>query len=133
MEQELNKVIGMVCERERYYYSAKKVDTVLAEKDTEIADLKQKLESVQASMYADVVDASMENRRLQRALWLARAERYKMMEFIAREEANLRSQIPWSRYLRERTYDQWVDQLLRTATLASKLYIKCRATAEEYK
>lgn len=40
-----------------------------------IAELKQKLESVQASMYCDVVDANMENRRLERALWLARAER----------------------------------------------------------
>jgi len=38
---------------------------------------KAKLESVQASMYADVVDAGMENRRLKRALWLARAERAK--------------------------------------------------------
>lgn len=39
-----------------------------------IKELKQKLESVQASMYADVVDVSMENRRLKHALWLARAE-----------------------------------------------------------
>lgn len=41
----------------------------------EKAELKAKLESVQASMYADVVDANMENRRLKRELWLARAER----------------------------------------------------------
>ena len=34
------------------------------EADEAIAELKQKLESVQASMYADVVDANMENRRL---------------------------------------------------------------------
>ena len=27
--------------------------------------------SVQASMYCDVVDANMENRRLRRALWIA--------------------------------------------------------------
>lgn len=40
-----------------------------------IKDLKQKLENVQASMYADVVDANMENRRLRRALWIARAKR----------------------------------------------------------
>lgn len=40
------------------------VDKVIAEKDKEIAELKQKLESVQASMYCDVVDANMENRRL---------------------------------------------------------------------
>lgn len=37
--------------------------------DAAIAELKAKLEDVQASMYADVVDANMENRR---ALWLAR-------------------------------------------------------------
>jgi hypothetical protein len=39
-----------------------------------IAELKQKLEDVQASAYAESVDAGMENRRLKRALWLARAE-----------------------------------------------------------
>ena len=50
---------------------------LIAEKDDEIAELKDKLESVQASMYADVVDANMENRRLKRVLWLARAERAK--------------------------------------------------------
>lgn len=36
-----------------------------------IAELKQKLENVQASMYCDVVDANMENRRLKRALYKA--------------------------------------------------------------
>ena len=55
-------------------YSIIEVDEILAEKDKEIAELKAKLESVQASMYCDVVDANMENRRLRRALWLARAE-----------------------------------------------------------
>ena len=101
--------------------------------DAAIAELKQKLENVQASMYADVVDANMENRRLKRALWLARAERYKMREFIAREEGNLCNQMSWSQFLRERTYSQWVDQLLRIANLANKLQNKCRAKAEEYK
>ena len=37
--------------------------------------LKAKLESVQASAYTDSVDAGMRERRLQRALWLARALR----------------------------------------------------------
>jgi hypothetical protein len=37
--------------------------------------LKQKLEDVQASTYADSMDAGMENRRLKRALWIARALR----------------------------------------------------------
>lgn len=40
-----------------------------------VAELKAKIESVQASMYCDVVDANMENRRLRRALWIARAKR----------------------------------------------------------
>ena len=40
-----------------------------------VSELKQKLESVQASMYCDVVDANMENRRLRKALWIARAKR----------------------------------------------------------
>ena len=47
----------------------------------ENAELKAKLEDVQASAYADSVDAGMRERRLKRALWLARAER--AMEKIA--------------------------------------------------
>ena len=41
--------------------------------DAAIAEIKAKLEDVQATAYAESVDASMENRRLKRALWLARA------------------------------------------------------------
>ena len=68
MSKELNKIIGMVCERERMYYNAAKVDALLAEKDKEI-------ESLKVSHYAEMVDAGMRERRLRRALWLARAER----------------------------------------------------------
>ena len=39
----------------------------------ENAELKAKLEDVQASAYAESVDAGMRERRLRRALWLARA------------------------------------------------------------
>lgn len=48
------------------FYDADKVDAAIAE-------LKAKLEDVQASMYADVVDANMENRKLKRALYKAYA------------------------------------------------------------
>ena len=48
-----------------------RLNKMLAEKDKEIAELKQKLENVQASMYCDVVDANMEVRRLRRALYKA--------------------------------------------------------------
>ena len=55
-----------------------KLDKAIAERDGNqvcIDALKQKLENVQASMYADVADANMYNRRLKRALWIARAKR----------------------------------------------------------
>jgi len=59
------------------YYDKDAVDALLAEKDKEIAELKEKLESVQASMYCDVVDANMEVRRLKRALWITRGAVHK--------------------------------------------------------
>ena len=57
------------------WYDANIVDCLLDEKDAEIAALKAKLESIQASAYADSVDAGMRERRLRRALWIARANR----------------------------------------------------------
>lgn len=77
--------------------------------------------------------AEEKHRASRMALWITRAERYKICEFIAREEGNLSNQMSWSQVLRERTYNQWVDQLLRIANLANKLQNKCRAKAEEYK
>lgn len=47
----------------------------LLRKENLIAEVKAKLESVQATAYAESVDAGMENRKLKRAMWLARAER----------------------------------------------------------
>lgn len=41
--------------------------------DAAIAELETKLENVQATAYVEIVDAGMENRKLKRALWLARA------------------------------------------------------------
>ena len=43
--------------------------------DTAIAELKAKLEDVQATAYAESVDAGMRERKLKLALWLARAYR----------------------------------------------------------
>ena len=48
----------------------KDIETI-KEKDKEIAELKQKLESVQATAYAESVDAGMRERRLRRLLWHA--------------------------------------------------------------
>ena len=48
---------------------------IIKEKDKKIAELKAKLEDAQATAYAESVDAGMRERRLKRALWLARANR----------------------------------------------------------
>lgn len=93
-------------------YLKSEADKVIEEKDKEIAELKQKLENVQASMYADVVDANMENRRLKRALWIARAERAKTEHL---------SKIMYSTIFRD-FIEKWVN-----------IERKCRAKAEEYK
>ena len=71
------------------FYLKYEADKVIAEKDKEIAELKAKLGAVneliktarqmlddaKATHYAESVDAGMENRRLKRALWIARAKR----------------------------------------------------------
>lgn len=48
---------------------------VKMQEDDVVSELKQKLEDAKATAYAESVDAGMENRRLKRALWLARAYR----------------------------------------------------------
>lgn len=110
MTQELNKVLGMVCERERYYYNAKKVDAVLAENDAEI-------------------------RRLKRAQWLTRAEHaearknYWYARCCYEGDKDL-----WSidgsavKYIGciKRTNFDWLK-------IWSAVEIKCRTKAEEYK
>lgn len=85
------------------------------EVDAAIAELKQKLEDVKASNYTESVDAGMENRRLKRALWLARAERahLKVLEY-------------WPDYCHNshcRIAEQKWDKVER----------KCRAMAEKFK
>lgn len=76
----------------------------------ELEKTKQKLENAQASMYADVVDANMENHKLKRALWIARTE-------MARTSA----WVFWNRK-DDYNYNKW-----------KKIECKCRAKAEEYK
>ena len=79
----------------------------------ENAELKKKLENVQASMYCDVVDAGMENRKLKRALWIARAENAKNSAFICWN----RTESGW-----QSKYEKW-----------KKVERKCLKKAEEYK
>ena len=125
---------------QKEYYEREQVDTLLAEKDREIAELKKKLmpclngdciltcevvekygkenaelkkklEDVQASAYADSVDAGMRERRMKRALYKAcanwaRSERY--------------TEATW--HGDEHREELWTE-----------VEEKCRAKAEEYK
>lgn len=52
-------------------YLKSEADKVLADLEKENAELKQKLEDVQATAYAESVDSGMRERRLKRALYKA--------------------------------------------------------------
>ena len=99
--------------------------------DEAIEELKNKLEDVQASMYADVVDANMEYRKLKRALWLARAKR-------ASEKQQL---FHFSLDFEKLCIDGFFDPYNGRKELSPKQWIKvfnkvenkCLKKAEEYK
>ena len=99
--KERHEYINMIAELKRKLQDQCISCPVKMQEDDVVSELKQKLEDAKATAYAESVDAGMENRRLKRALLLARAERYKMREFIAREEGNLCNQMSWRRILRE--------------------------------
>ena len=96
-----------------------------------IAELKQKIENVQASHYAEMVDAGMENRRLRRALWVTRTA-------MAKSEKDR-----WNTHIDCGTRRNRKDPaFIKTGKLLEvgewrKLWAynerKCRAKAEEYK
>lgn len=100
------------------------LDKAIAERDGNqvcIDALKAKLESVQASMYADVVDANMENRRLRRALWIARAKRaIEKIAWFKLWNASISTMNPEDCARQE--FDKWKKNLG-----------KCLKKAEEYK
>lgn len=101
----------------------------------ENAELKQKLEDAKASHYAEMVDAGMENRRLHRELWLARAER-------ALAEAEYWYGHPSGMYYIDATdvpddeddpYKRVKDSTIGWYKTWMNVERKCRAKAEEYK
>ena len=144
---------------QKEYYEREQVDTLLAEKDREIAmlkericngdvsrltwiddciakdkeiaELKDKLESVQASMYCDVVDANMENRRLKRVLWFSRAKAYWYITelltcFNPDYIRNRKMFTPNNQKQKQMNSLEWARLMLKVSN-------KCRAKAEEYK
>ena len=105
------------------------------EVDAAIAELKEKLEDAKATAYAESVDAGMRERRLKRALWLARANRAghcaSVFYFVPSEYLNTplniygyaNKDIGMERMLKPR---RWMK-------IWQKVERLCRAKAEEYK
>lgn len=104
----LSPVTGKMINHEvRQYVSYNVVCMIIKHLESENTELKQKLEDVQASMYCDVVDANMENRRLRRALYKACAN---WAHFAVAFFSSYATKEKWH-----------------------KMERKCRAKAEEYK
>ena len=85
----------------------------LEEQESEIAELKQKLEDAKATAYAESVDASMRERKLKRALYNLRACYADMMQ---------------KRYIECKT-DGWVHRVNKGIEVERR----CIKKAEEYK
>ena len=113
----------------------KEKDKEIAELNAENAELKAQLESEKASRYAESVDAGMRERRLKRALWLARAEL-----------ANARKNYWYVRSCNEGDKELWsidgsavkyIGCIKRVnfdwLKIWSEVECKCRAKAKEYK
>lgn len=126
----LSPVPGKMINHEvRQYVSYNVVCMIINHLESENADLKQKLESVQASAYADGVDAGMRERRLKRSLWLSRANRAgceidywrKCYEHVD-DYFDVRTGQDLEAKRCEKMIRNWID-----------VKIKCQAKAKEYK
>lgn len=111
---------------------------IIKEKDNEIAELKAKLESVQASTYVDSVDAGMRERKLKRALCFARAMNAKNSYLKWNLFANFESKEKLFTIDEcDETPGTTDGQVLRTYTewmrIWQKVERKCREKAEQYK
>lgn len=107
-----------------------------SEVDAYIAELKAKLEDVQATAYTESVDAGMENRRLKRALWLARAERAHVTTLLWNVYCYQNNCLYFRDFMNEKC-NPFRDLPKKTAMEWSNLWesieTKCRAKAEKYK
>ena len=130
-EQILQNLLDCGLIKEWYFNG--KLNAVLKADDPhlQIAELKKKLEDVQASMYADVVDANMENRRLKRALWVTRTA----MAKSEKDRWNAHVDCGNRRNRKDPAYVK-TGKLLEISEwrkLWADIESKCRAKAEEYK
>ena len=91
-----------------------------------IKTARQMLEDAKATHYADSVDAGMRERRLNRALWIARAELCRRLD-IDRYLRNHRNSWYNENFL------TWDEACVAMDVKMCKAESKCQAKAEEYK
>ena len=106
---------------------------IIKEKDNEIAELKAKLESVQASTYVDSVDAGMRERKLKRALWLMTAE---WAEGMGLASCNIAIKLSFKErffYNDEANREKDIKKYRHRQVVFYKYADYCRAKADEYK
>ena len=97
-----------------------------SEADKVIAELEQRLEDAKATAYAESVDAGMRERKLKRALWLARADRAKGQKYKYET---------WERN-ETKKFNRDVDLIALVSMKARtwrRVEIKCLKKAKEYK
>ena len=106
------------------YVSLDQVNKAIEEKNAEI-------ENIKATHYAEMVDAGMRERRLRRALWLARAERAKEKQqlfyfSLSYDKLCIDGFYNPSSGRRELSPKQWIKAF-------NKVEVKCLKKTEEYK
>lgn len=114
-------------------YMKSEVDAILAKKDNEIAELKQKLEDAKATAYAESVDAGMENYNLKRSLWLMTAEWAKAMGLAS---CNIAIKLSFKErffYHDEANREKDIKKYKHRQVAFYKYADYCRKKAEEYK
>lgn len=103
--------------------TAKTVKDAIAELKAKLDEKDKEIESLKASHYAESVDAGMRERRLKRALWLARAW------FCGRSSEYFSGMASRCKIGQEDFYREVSER----ARKYMKSSYKCRAKAEEYK
>ena len=119
----LEKWYAGQCSPSCIVYGANEVDAAIAELKAENEQLKSKLENVQATAYADSVDAGMRERRLRRALYKACANWAK-----CEEQINNRDAYDASEYLPSAE-----DKFRKLEKRWGEMATKCLEKMEEYK
>ena len=132
IKSDVDAAIAELKEKLRYHCTT---CPVKEQEDDVVSELKKDLEDAKATAYAESVDAGMRERRLKRALWLARTKRaearknYWYVRSIHEGDENLwsidGSAVKYIGCIKRSNFD-WLK-------LWSEVECKCLAKAEEYK